>query len=148
MMILSLLAWFRRLYSLDTLDTRFTVPANTPIKVAAEDTRSGPAKDARSNAVASGASPSKWGTLEFYVYYVVFLVAVPLMFKTVVDVSQGWSSWSWSQMPADTIALESHPTYPTYSHLLSQGWIPGRKVVRFTWNINNGRRILMHTARS
>lgn len=93
MMILSLLAWFRRLYSLDTLDTRFTVPANTPIKLAAEDTRSGPAKDARSNAVASGASPSKWGTLEFYVYYVVFLIAIPLMFKTVVDVSQGWSSW-------------------------------------------------------
>ncbi|OJI98623.1 hypothetical protein ASPVEDRAFT_80262 [Aspergillus versicolor CBS 583.65] len=110
-MILSVLAWFRRLYSLDTLDTRFTVPANTPIKAAAEDTRSGPAKDARSNAVASGASPSKWGTLEFYVYYVVFLIAVPLMFKTVVGVSQ-----------------ESHPTYPTYSHLLSQGWIPGRKV--------------------
>ncbi|KAL4921535.1 MBOAT, membrane-bound O-acyltransferase family-domain-containing protein [Aspergillus aurantiobrunneus] len=110
-MIPSLLSWFRRLYSLDTLDTRFTVPANTPIKVAAEDTRSGSAKDARSSVVASSASPSKWGTLEFYVYYLVFLVAVPLMFKTVVGVSQ-----------------ESHPTYPTYSHLLSPGWIPGRKV--------------------
>ncbi|KAL4932616.1 putative glycerol:H+ symporter (Gup1) [Aspergillus undulatus] len=110
-MILSFISWFRRLYSLDTLDTRFTVPANTPVKVAAEDTPSSSAKDARSNAVANGASPSKWGTLEFYVYYVVFAVAVPLMFKTVIDVSQ-----------------ESHPTYPTYSHLLSPGWIPGRKV--------------------
>lgn len=28
-----------------------------------------------------------------------------------------------------TTALESHPTYPTYSHLLSPGWIAGRKVV-------------------
>ncbi|KAL4869050.1 hypothetical protein BDV12DRAFT_168522 [Aspergillus spectabilis] len=110
-MILSLFSWFRRLYSLDTLDTRFTVPANTPVKVAAEDTRSSSAKDARSNAIANGASPSRWGTLEFYVYYIVFLVAVPLMFKTVVDVSQ-----------------ESHPTYSTYSHLLSSGWIPGRQV--------------------
>ncbi|RDW78553.1 putative glycerol:H+ symporter (Gup1) [Aspergillus mulundensis] len=110
-MILSLLSWFRRLYSLDTLDTRFTVPANVPVKLAAEDTRSGSAKDARSNAVANSASPSRWGTLEYYVYYLIFLVAVPLMFKTVVDVSQ-----------------ESHPTYSTYSHLLSPGWIPGRKV--------------------
>ncbi|KAL2870767.1 putative glycerol:H+ symporter (Gup1) [Aspergillus lucknowensis] len=110
-MILSFLSWLRRLYSLDTLDTRFTVPATTPVKVAAEDTRSGSAKDARSNAVANSASPSKWGTLEFFVYYIVFLVAVPLMFKTVADVSQ-----------------ESHPTFSTYSHLLSPGWIPGRKV--------------------
>ncbi|KAL6234704.1 hypothetical protein BDW75DRAFT_211519 [Aspergillus navahoensis] len=110
-MILSFLSWLRRLYSLDTLDTRFTVPANVPVKIAAEDTRPGSAKDARSNAVANSASPPKWGTHEFYVYYVIFLVAVPLMFKTVVDVSQ-----------------ESHPTYSTYSHLLSPGWIPGRKV--------------------
>ncbi|KAL2815778.1 MBOAT, membrane-bound O-acyltransferase family-domain-containing protein [Aspergillus cavernicola] len=110
-MTLSLISWLRRLYSLDTLDTRFTVPANTPLKVAAEDTRSGSAKDARSNAVANSASPSKWGTAEFYAYYIVFIVAIPLMFKTVIDVSQ-----------------ESHPTYSTYSHLLSQGWIPGRKV--------------------
>ncbi|KAL4788357.1 MBOAT, membrane-bound O-acyltransferase family-domain-containing protein [Aspergillus varians] len=110
-MILSLLSWLRRLYSLDTLDTRFTVPANTSVKVAAEDTRSGSAKDVRANAVASSASPSKWSTIEFYVYYVIFLVAVPLMFKTVVDVSK-----------------ESHPTYSTYSDLLSPGWIPGRKV--------------------
>ncbi|KAL4979038.1 MBOAT, membrane-bound O-acyltransferase family-domain-containing protein [Aspergillus desertorum] len=110
-MILSFLSWLRRLYSLDTLDTRFIVPANVPVKIAAEDTGSGSAKDARSNAVANSASPPRWGTLEFYVYYVIFLVVVPLMFKTVVDVSQ-----------------ESHPTYPTYSHLLSPGWIPGRKV--------------------
>lgn len=89
-MILAFLEWLRRLYSLDTLDTRFIVPANTPIKVA-EDTRSASAKDARPNAVASKAAPSKWGTVEFFVYYIVFLIAVPLMFKTVVDVSQGES---------------------------------------------------------
>ncbi|EAA64928.1 hypothetical protein AN2096.2 [Aspergillus nidulans FGSC A4] len=89
-MSLSFLSWLRRLYSLDTLDTRFTVPANVPVKIAAEDTRSGSAKDARSNAVTNSASPPRWATLEFYVYYVVFIVAVPLMFKTVIDVSQGW----------------------------------------------------------
>jgi hypothetical protein len=93
-MILPILSWFRRLYSLDTLDTRFTVPANTPVKVAAEDTRSGSAKDARSNSVANNPSLSKWGTPEFFFYYIIFLIAVPLMFKTVVDVSQGASAHS------------------------------------------------------
>lgn len=104
-MSLSFLSWLRRLYSLDTLDTRFTVPANVPVKIAAEDTRSGSAKDARSNAVTNSASPPRWATLEFYVYYMVFIVAVPLMFKTVIDVSQGASAWSWSRNGADTTCL-------------------------------------------
>ncbi|OGM50394.1 glycerol:H+ symporter (Gup1), partial [Aspergillus bombycis] len=107
----SILSWFRRLYSLDTLDTRFIISSNTPLKAVAADTRSAPAKDARANAIASNAAPPKWRTPEFWVYYVIFLIAVPLMFKTVIEVSQ-----------------ESHPTYPTYSHLLSPGWIAGRQV--------------------
>ncbi|KAF7593511.1 glycerol transporter [Aspergillus hancockii] len=107
----SILSCFGRLYSLDTLDTRFIVSSNTPLKAVAADSRSAPAKDVRANAVASNATPSKWRTPEFWVYYVIFLIAVPLMFITVIGVSQ-----------------ESHPTYPTYSHLLSPGWIPGRKV--------------------
>lgn len=83
----SLLSWFRRIYSLDTLDTRFTTSATTPLKATA-DTRSASSKDARANAIASSAPPAKWRTPEFYVYYVVFLICVPLMFKTVVDVSR------------------------------------------------------------
>ncbi|KAG2417551.1 hypothetical protein HFD88_008770 [Aspergillus terreus] len=106
----SILSHLRRLYSLDTLDTRFTTSASTPLK-ATTDSRPASAKDARANAVASNASPSKWGTLEFFVYYLVFLVAVPLMFKAVIEVSQ-----------------ENHPTYPTYANLLSPGWIAGRQV--------------------
>ncbi|PYH85051.1 glycerol:H+ symporter [Aspergillus uvarum CBS 121591] len=110
-MTLSLLAWFRRLYSLDTLDTRFTASATTPAKVAAADARPASTKDPRSAAIARNASPSRWSTFEFYIYYIVFLIAVPLMFTTVIAVSQ-----------------KSHPTYATYSHLLEDGWIPGRKV--------------------
>lgn len=87
-MPLSILSRLRQLYTLDTLDTRLTVPATTPLKAAA-DTRPAPAKDARAQAIANGAEPSKWRTLEFYVYYVIFLVAVPLMFKAVIEVSQG-----------------------------------------------------------
>ncbi|PYH90038.1 glycerol:H+ symporter [Aspergillus ellipticus CBS 707.79] len=105
----SLFSSLRRLYSLDTLDTRLTVSSTTPPKAAA-DTR-GSAKDARANEIARNAPPPKWRTLEFYIYYIVFLIAVPLMFITAVGVSQ-----------------ESHPTYSTYSHLLSPGWILGRKV--------------------
>lgn len=84
----SLLPWFRRIYSLDTLDTRFTTSATTPLKATA-DTRSASSKDARANAIANNAPKSRWNTPEFFVYYVVFIVLVPLMFKTVVDVSQG-----------------------------------------------------------
>ncbi|KAJ5164220.1 Membrane bound O-acyl transferase MBOAT [Penicillium coprophilum] len=102
----SIFAWLRRIYSLNTLDTRFTSTA-----LPAQATRGSSAKDARANAIAQGASPSLWRTPEFFVYYLFFIVLVPLMFKTVIDVSK-----------------ESHPSYSKYSHLLSTGWIPGRQV--------------------
>ena len=76
----SIFTWLRRVYSLDTLDTRFTSTANT-------DSRR--PKDARANAIAQGASPSLWRTPEFFIYYVFFIVLVPLMFKTVYDASKG-----------------------------------------------------------
>ncbi|CAG7975253.1 unnamed protein product [Penicillium olsonii] len=98
----SIFTWLRRVYSLDTLDTRFTSTANT-------DSRR--PKDARANAIAQGASPSLWRTPEFFIYYVFFIVLVPLMFKTVYDASK-----------------DTTPIYSKYSHLLSSGWIPGRLV--------------------
>ncbi|PYH37389.1 putative glycerol:H+ symporter (Gup1) [Aspergillus neoniger CBS 115656] len=110
-MPLSLLSWLRRLYSLDTLDTRLTTSSTTPPKAAAGHTRAPSARDARAIAIARNAPPPKWRTFEFYIYYVIFLIAVPLMFITAIGVSQ-----------------KSHPSYPTYAHLLSPGWIPGRQV--------------------
>ncbi|OJJ50159.1 hypothetical protein ASPZODRAFT_13249 [Penicilliopsis zonata CBS 506.65] len=107
----ALISWLRRLYSLDTLDTRLTASSTTSLRAAADSRRTPAERDARANAIASRASPPRWHTPEFFVYYLFFIVCVPLMFKTVVDVSQ-----------------ESHPTYKTYSHLLSDGWIFGRKV--------------------
>ncbi|EEP76154.1 GUP1 protein [Uncinocarpus reesii 1704] len=108
---MSLLTWLRRLYSLDILDTRFTVSATTPPNLAASQNHTRTQDAATSKQPKNGASPPRWNTPEFYIYYVVFIVAVPLMFKTAIDVSQ-----------------ESHPTYSKYSELLSPGWIPGRKV--------------------
>lgn len=111
----SLIQGLRRLYSLDTLDTRLTTSSTTPIKTAVADSTRDPTagKDARAQEIASRAQPSKWNTPEFYFYYFVFLTVVPMMFKTVMDVSQ-----------------PDHPAYANYVDLLSPGWIPGRKVVR------------------
>lgn len=110
----SLIQGLRRLYSLDTLDTRLTTSSTAPIKPAVSDSTRDPAagKDARAQEIASRAQPSKWNRPEFYFYYFVFITVVPMMFKTVMDVSQ-----------------PDHPAYANYADLLSPGWIPGRKVV-------------------
>lgn len=116
---MALLSFLRRLYSLDTLDTRFTISSTTPPKQAASEPRIDPAKPslsesknaARADPRAPGPQPSKWNTPEFYLYYLVFLTAIPSMFYVVYDVSKG-----------------SHPNYPKFEPELSPGWIPGRKV--------------------
>ncbi|KAK4992981.1 glycerol transporter [Elasticomyces elasticus] len=106
-----------KLFSLDTLDSRFTASAKTPPKELSEASID-PAKSLDPKAAAHDqpfrgvlAQPSKWRTPEFYVYYFCFLTIVPFMFKAVYDISK-----------------ESDPNYPKFAPLLSQGWIPGRKV--------------------
>lgn len=88
---MSLLSWAGRLYSLDTLDARFTTsvksppsridPAITSLEESRKD-RNTPAR------LPEGANPPKWRSLEFMVYGLIFLTVVPLMFWTVYDVSQ------------------------------------------------------------
>lgn len=97
----------RNIYSLDTLDTRFTSSSQVPYQTVI---------DARSDPVTSREAPSKtsspkWRTPEFYLYYVVFALAVPLIFWIPYQVSR----------PED-------PRYHKYEHFLSEGWVPGRKV--------------------
>ncbi|KAK2750589.1 glycerol transporter [Myotisia sp. PD_48] len=111
--------WLQRLYSVDTLDTRFTVSSSTPPKRSIRSDQATFPQDgherAKNNAnqgtAIPGAHPARWRTGEFYIYYVVFAVAVPMMFKAVIDISK-----------------DSHPAYPSYSEELSRGWILGRKV--------------------
>lgn len=95
---MSLLHTVRRLYSLDTLDTRFTTSSTTPVQNAATEhgvDTSKPAvqKDGQRNARQSeslpGVQPSRWRTPEYYFYYLVFIAIVPLMFKVPYDVSKG-----------------------------------------------------------
>lgn len=92
---MGVIRWLRRLYSLDTLDTRFTVSSTTPIKAvttsshdAGPGSSSSDADGKRSESVKAGAPPSRWNTVEFYFYYLAFLTIVPLMFKAVIDISQ------------------------------------------------------------
>ncbi|KAL1602749.1 glycerol transporter [Paraconiothyrium brasiliense] len=112
------LRYLRQLYSLETLDTRFLVPANAPPKQALELAELDPAQPlpVKSGQVKSWDSvesvqPSKWHTLEFKTYLGLVSLCVFFMIKAVVDVSQ-----------------VSHPNYSKFEHLLSDGWIPGRKV--------------------
>lgn len=92
----SLFSWLRRIYSLDTLDTRFTSTATTN----PADTRPASAKDARAHAIAQNARAPLWRTPEFFIYYLFFIFLVPLMFKTVVDASKG--EWPLANMGGPT----------------------------------------------
>ena len=79
------------LYSVGTLDTRFTTSSNTPPSHI--DSAKSPAREARltrngSQKQYSAASPSRWKTPEFLYHYLIFLIVVPWMFYTVFDVSQ------------------------------------------------------------
>jgi protein-cysteine N-palmitoyltransferase HHAT len=86
------LQFFRKLYSLDTLDTRFTVSATSPPKQSAFELQDSSSQARQSRAGndggINGTQPSKWNTPEFYFYYLVHLIAVPMMFKVAIDVSE------------------------------------------------------------
>lgn len=87
--------FFRQLYSLDTLDTRFIVPATSPPKEALKEAELDPAgplpvEHGRSKGKAiQGVSPSRWNTTEFYVYYVSISASIFMMFKLVLESSKG-----------------------------------------------------------
>lgn len=78
------LAFLASLYDLDTLDTRFTTPSSVPYRASLDKRED----DAPKPPAAAGAEPSKWNTLEFYGYYLVFLTVVPYMFWVAYDVSR------------------------------------------------------------
>lgn len=120
---MSLFSYVKSIYALDTIDTRFTSSSSTPYRTVI-DSRNDPAtlgvkRDDSKGGIGvktdrSGrpiAQPSKWKTPEFYFYYFVFVTIVPYMFWVAYDVSR-----------------PSHPNYHKFEYLLSDGWIPGRKI--------------------
>jgi protein-cysteine N-palmitoyltransferase HHAT len=97
---MSVFSFVRRIYALDTLDTRFISSTSTPHK-SVVDTRSdsavssskkaNPVRGAPVRTDSNGrpkAQPSKWNTLEFYFYYFIFIITVPYMFWVAYDVSR------------------------------------------------------------
>ncbi|RWA11429.1 hypothetical protein EKO27_g3658 [Xylaria grammica] len=108
-------SFFRNVYDLDTLDTRFTVSSNTPYKAVIESrndaTVASKERAAKWNSRPSSSSKSRWNTSEFYLYYLVFAFAIPSMFWIAYDASK-----------------TTHPNYRNYERYLSPGWIPGRKI--------------------
>jgi len=94
---MSFLYLVKRLYSLDTLDTRFTHSSKVPVRNVSSERGVVTPKPAAGDDgdVAKQASnlpvtqPSRWNTFEYYVYYFVFVVMVPLMFYVPYSVSTG-----------------------------------------------------------
>lgn len=111
---MTLLSFLRSVYDLDTLDTRLTNPSSVPYtgkSTAITDEGRNKKDDKRSGSAQAEASPPRWRTPEFFLYYLVLVMVVPYMFWIAYSVSGPWD-----------------PRYHKYEHHLSDGWIPGRKI--------------------
>lgn len=72
-------SFLRSVFTLDTLDTRFTTSSTTSYKTVIDSGDDKNTRDPQKEKIASRAAPSKWNTPEFYIYAVVVSVCVPLM---------------------------------------------------------------------
>lgn len=92
---MGVISYLRAVYDVATLDTRFTTPSSAPYR-SATDVREDPAvgKD-HGAAVRASATPSKWKTLEYRLYFLVLMWAIPMMFWIGYSVSNRtrWPSW-------------------------------------------------------
>ncbi|KAG7661144.1 GUP1 [[Candida] subhashii] len=95
--VTTLFTQIQNFFSLETLDTRLSPSSNSQQK--------------RQSIIKKANPESRWKTLEFRIYIVIVILAVPSMFKAAMEASN-----------------ETNPNYPRFQHLLSDGWIWGRKV--------------------
>jgi hypothetical protein len=89
---MSLLGFLSRLYSLDTLDTRFTHSSRTPVRNTANndvDISKPRAEESKGKKNELNLQPSRWNTPEYYFYYLVFVTMIPLIFYVPYSVSKG-----------------------------------------------------------
>jgi hypothetical protein len=85
---MGLLPYLRKVYDLDTLDTRFTSSSSAPYQTVI-DARGDPVIEREvADKARSSAPPSKWLSPEFFLYYIVIIVVVPYMFWIAYDVSK------------------------------------------------------------
>lgn len=90
---MSPLSFLRSVYTLDTLDTRFTTSSVTSYKTVIDSRGEENVKDAQKEKIASRAEPSKWNTPEFYLYLGVVFTCVPLMLWIPYTVSRRMTLW-------------------------------------------------------
>lgn len=83
---MTVLSFLREVYSLDTLDTRFTNSTSSPPKTANENGAKAVERGGKN--VPADVSPSRWRTPEYYFYILVVACSVPQMYWSVVSVSQ------------------------------------------------------------
>lgn len=81
-------SFLRGIYSLDTLDTRFTTPSAVPYKTVVDARAEGIGKRELFNKPDKRAQSSKWRTPEFYLYFLIVGAIVPYMFWVAYDVSR------------------------------------------------------------
>ena len=90
--------YIQKIFSLDTLDTRFTASAKPSQSIALQPDPVKPSSaDSNGSLRANGAVPSqrkveasspKWRTPEFYFYWLFIVVSLPLMFNAGLEVSK------------------------------------------------------------
>ncbi|ETS81909.1 hypothetical protein PFICI_06911 [Pestalotiopsis fici W106-1] len=108
---MGVLSFFRSIYDLDTLDTRFTTSSSTPYKTVVESRGDVSASKERAARFSGSTTPSKWKTPEFFLYYLIIGMCIPAMF---------WTAY--------TASTPSNPQYKRFEPYLAPGWIPGRKI--------------------
>lgn len=95
---MSPLSFLRRVYTLDTLDTRFTTSATASYRTVVDARGDSDPPDAQKERVARGASPSRWKTPEFLFYAVFVALCLPLMCWVAYTVSRRMRSPTASPM--------------------------------------------------
>ena len=138
---MSIFSYIKSIYALDTIDTRFTSSSATPYKAVVDARISSAAAASKRDDSITGvgvktdhsgrpiAQPSKWKTPEFYFYYFIFIITVPYMFWVAYDVSRRGYKPPISTDSMTDFCTASDKNYAKYEHLLSPGWVPGRKIV-------------------
>lgn len=86
-------SFLRSVYTLDTLDTRFTTPSTTSYKTVIDSRGEEDIRDAQKEKIANRAGPSRWNTPEFYLYLAVVFICVPLMIWVPYTVSRRMPLW-------------------------------------------------------
>lgn len=76
---MGVLSFFRSIYDLDTLDTRFTTSSSTPYKTVVESRGDAAASKERAARFSGSTKPSKWKTPEFFLYILLVGMAIPTM---------------------------------------------------------------------